>query len=140
MAKGIGHAKRDVKPRLVGFAERSTVGVDMHRIVLKLSPEHLDNPDLDIRYQLPDLLQERSGGIIRDDGCDYAIGSNDLYLFVTTADLEKALTCIRDVIENTRVLDNDLRQATIVAIEKDAGFEVVFPTNLAGSILSDVNP
>ena len=28
----------------------------------------LENPDADIRYRLPDLLAERSGGIIADDG------------------------------------------------------------------------
>jgi hypothetical protein len=50
----------------------------MHTIAIKLHAEHLANPDLDIRYVLPNLLKERSGGIISDDGYDYVGDDNDL--------------------------------------------------------------
>ena len=36
----------------------------MHTIAIKLRAEELSNPDLDIRYVLPDLLADHSGGII----------------------------------------------------------------------------
>ena len=43
----------------------------MPTIALRLDPRELINPDLDIRYALPDLLVERSGGVLSDDGYDY---------------------------------------------------------------------
>jgi hypothetical protein len=112
----------------------------MYTILFRLVPDHLNNPDLDIRYLLPDLLAARSDGIIKDDGYDYASGSNHLHVFVTTTDIKSAMKCILDLIDNVRVLDNDLRRGAAVAIKQAEGFEVVFPPEQAGRILSDVDP
>ena len=43
----------------------------MITIAIKLSPTELSNPDLDLRYQIPDRLAEVSDGSITDDGFDY---------------------------------------------------------------------
>ena len=43
----------------------------MKNLVLTLDPEKLQNPDLDLRYVIPDLLSARSDGNIRDNGYDY---------------------------------------------------------------------
>jgi hypothetical protein len=43
----------------------------MAMVMLQLDPARLSNPDLDIRYALPDLLVERSSGRLTDDGYDY---------------------------------------------------------------------
>jgi hypothetical protein len=111
----------------------------MHTIILKLDPEGLENPDLDLRYKLPDLLVERSGRRIEDDGYDYARdgyyppGNAPLLLFLKASDLEAALKCIIDVVENTRVLGNDLRKGVVVAVGRRAGHpegdQVVYPPN-----------
>jgi hypothetical protein len=36
----------------------------MPTIAVRLDPQLLDNPDADIRYRLPELLSERSAGVI----------------------------------------------------------------------------
>jgi hypothetical protein len=41
-------------------------------ILVPLEPGELDNPDLDIRYALPDLIQRHSRGLAKPDGYDYA--------------------------------------------------------------------
>ncbi len=120
----------------------------MHTIILKLNPEELANPDLDLRYLLPDLLVERSGEMIKDDGYDYARdgyyrpGNAPLLLFLKTSDLEAALKCIFDVVENTPVLGNDLRKSVIVAVGRPAGHpegdQVVYPPNYQGSFFRDI--
>jgi hypothetical protein len=106
----------------------------MTTLVLSLNSVALANPDLDIRYVLPDLLAERSGGAIEDDGYDYADDPRTLLLFLRTTDLNAALACIRDVIENVPVLGNDLRPATVVAVKRPKGYEVVYPVDYRGSI------
>ncbi len=104
----------------------------MHTIILKLDPERLENPDLDIRYILQDLLVARSGGTIEDDGYDYAQdGTATLLLFLKVSDLEAALKCIIDVVENIRVLGNDLKNRVVVMVAGPAGHpagdQVVYP-------------
>lgn len=99
----------------------------MDTIAIKLEPTLLTNPDADIRYTLTDLLAERSGGVIQDDGYDYVGPSNTLVVFLRANDLERAKACIHDVITNDRVLDNDLRGAVTVAVQRGDKFEVIFP-------------
>jgi hypothetical protein len=91
----------------------------MQTIILRLDPEKLSNPDLDIRYVLPDLLIEESESVILDDGYDYEdSGNNAMLLHLQTTNLEKALACINDVIANTKVLGNDLNGAVEVILDK----------------------
>ena len=40
----------------------------MQTIVIVLNPGKLENPDLDLRYQIPDRIEELSGGLIKDNG------------------------------------------------------------------------
>ena len=89
----------------------------MPSITLRLVPQRLKNPDLDIRYVLPDLLAEKSGGLIEDDGYDYEEGSDAMLVFLKTTNLEEALACISDVIMNTEVLGNDLKDAVEITTD-----------------------
>ncbi len=107
----------------------------MPTITLRLDPQLLDNPDADIRYRLPDLLVERSRGVISDDGYDYVGTQPLLVLFLKTSKLKQALACVLDVIENVRVLDNDLRRGVVVAIERSGGREVIYPPGFKGPFL-----
>lgn len=99
----------------------------MQTIAIKLRADRLANPDLDIRYTLPDMLKERSGGIISDDGYDYVGDAHDLVLFLKATDSERAAACITDVISTVPVLGNDLRDAAVVAIERADGYHVIYP-------------
>jgi hypothetical protein len=107
----------------------------MHNIVLRLDPRLMENPDLDIRYVLPDLLSERSAGVISDDGYDYVGDRPYLVLFLKATASDPAITCIRDVIENVRVLDNDLRPGIVAAVEREDRHEVIYPAGFEGPFL-----
>ena len=101
----------------------------MPTIVLRLDPRMFNNPDLDIRYLLPDLLAARSGGVITDDGYDYLHppdGPPFLILFLNASNI-CTLAHVFDVIEDVRLLDNDLRQGVVVAVERKAGPEIAYP-------------
>jgi hypothetical protein len=109
------------------------------RLVIKLDPATMSNPDLDIRYSLPDLLIERSNGNLKDDGFDYDHSKPKpaLLLFMTTNDLEADLSVVIDVIEHVRVLENELQRVAVVAVERASGAsEVVYPQAGQGQFLA----
>lgn len=87
------------------------------------------NPNLDLRYVLPDLLAEKSGNLLQDDGYDYCEKSNAMLVYLTTEDLEKALPTIFAVIENDKVMGNCLKDAAIIAIGEYDNYTVVYPKN-----------
>jgi hypothetical protein len=99
----------------------------METIAIKLDSARLTNPDADMRYVLPDLLTQRSGGVIADDGYDYIGPSNTMVVFLKVSDLEKGTACINEVISNVRVLENDLRNAVMVAVQRGDKFDVIYP-------------
>ena len=51
--------------------------VYMETIVIKLNPELLENPDLDLCYSVPDRIEELSDKKIMDNGYDYLQGQNN---------------------------------------------------------------
>ena len=105
----------------------------MATIVIQLDPTRLANPDLDIRYMLPDLLVARSGGRLREDGYDYfGEGLESLMqVYLTTEDAAAALPGVIHVLRTERVLGNDLSEVA-VAVEDEEGFRVVHPPGFAG--------
>jgi hypothetical protein len=105
----------------------SEVPMHLHSIVIKLYPEKLANPDLDLRYLLPDLIVEKSGKLLRDDGYDYGAKTEAMLVYLTTDDVEKALPFVLEVIENETVKGNRLKDAAIVAAGDDDNYRIVYP-------------
>jgi hypothetical protein len=99
----------------------------METIAIKLDAARLTNPDTDIRYTSPNLLAERSGGVIQNDGYDYVGDSNDLVIFLKVSDLPRATDCITGVITSVRVLGNDLSNGAIVAVKRGDTYTVIYP-------------
>src|SRR5262245_16658771 len=109
-------------------------------VVLQLDPARLRNPDLDIRYVLPDLLVERSSGRLTDDGYDYAGEGSAacLLLFLRTDDANAAIPNIIEVLGSERVLENDLSGVPI-AVEDGDQFRVVHPPGFEGTFHRPAN-
>lgn len=86
-------------------------------IRIKIAPERLVNPDLDIRYVLPDLIVENSEKVISSAGYDYLKDeSNTMLLYFETADFELAFKRIVEIIKTEKVLDNDLKDAVEIEV------------------------
>lgn len=118
----------------------------MGTIALRLHPDQLANPNTDLRYVLPDTIIERSGGVLADDGWGYEGEPPFMVLFLQATDLQAGLKCVLDVVENVRVMENDLQEGCVVAVRRDegdetaegssedeayAGYEVVYPPGFA---------
>jgi hypothetical protein len=52
-----------------------------------------------------------------------------LLIFLKTDHLTNPLSCIVDVVENVPVLGNILRSGAVIAVQQEAGFEVVYPAD-----------
>jgi hypothetical protein len=89
----------------------------MGAITLKLDPSRLTNPNLDLRYLLPDLLVEESGGLLRGNGYDYETGSDTMLIHLLSDDVGRAAAFIADFVESTQVLGNDLKTAVEMVVE-----------------------
>jgi hypothetical protein len=103
-------------------------------IVIQLDPARMANPDLDIRYRLPDLLIARSDGRLTDDGYDY-VGDRSqpcLQLYLHAEDAFAALPTLVELLKSERVLNNDLSDVP-VAIEDGDAFRIVHPPGFAGA-------
>ena len=90
----------------------------MQTIIITLNPEHMDNPDLDIRYLLPDRIDEFTDGAVTDNGYDYL--DNDIMgLWLETEDAAGNVEKIIELIESEEVLENDLSKAACVYISEE---------------------
>jgi hypothetical protein len=99
----------------------------MKRYVISLDPSRMPNPDLDIRYSLPDRLTERSSGALRDDGYEYVGPGPRLAIYLTTADDD---TSSRDLllkyVSEETLLANRLSEISTVAEKIGASWSVLY--------------
>ena len=124
--------QRRPRARESGHSRRRRVAT----VILRLDPAKLGDPDLDIRYVLPELIVERSGGRLTDEGYDYADDGGGgatpcLLLFLGAADADAALPGVLEILKSERVLENDLSDVA-VAVEDGDEFRVVHPPGFDG--------
>ena len=95
----------------------------MKKLILTLDAAKLKNPDLDLRYVIPDLLTESSNGNIKDNGYDYEEQENPnsplIAIFLTVTNLPAALENISQLVLSEEVLGNKLASATTLYIEEN---------------------
>ena len=58
------------------------------KIIISLDPEKLSNPNADLRYDLPDKIEELSDNRITDSGYDYD-NKNIMYVFMESKNIEQ---------------------------------------------------
>ena len=117
----------------------------MPSMVIRIEPDKLQDADLDLRYEIPDLLAERSGGLIKDDGYDYEPHGNAMQIYLRTLDLDSAVPQVVAFLETERLHGNHLSDAAQVGIsEAEASatkqFRVVYPAGASGFILPPAVP
>ncbi len=95
----------------------------MQTIIILLDPSKLENPDLDLRYNIPDRIEEISDGSIEDNGYDYIeIGDRDdiLGIWLETELADKSYPVIVKLFQEEKFLGNDLSlSAQIYISEKE---------------------
>ncbi|SHJ97709.1 hypothetical protein SAMN02745163_02973 [Clostridium cavendishii DSM 21758] len=91
----------------------------METIVIKLNPELLENPDLDLSYTVPDRIEELSDKRIIDNGYDYLEGKNNpIGIWMKTTSAEQNYPFIIDIFKKEMFLENDLSRSVEIYISK----------------------
>lgn len=91
----------------------------MPTVTIRLDPAALQNPDADIRYVLPDLIAERSGGTVRADGYDYD-DADVMTIFLDVDSRADATALVCAVLKTETVLGNDLESVARVGVQATA--------------------
>ena len=88
-------------------------------IIIKLDSRKMKNPDLDIRYKLPDRIEEVTKGRIEDNGYDY-LSNTILGIWLETDNAEEGVKEVIELLKKEEFLENDLSQtAEILISEKE---------------------
>lgn len=90
----------------------------MQTIIITLDSRKMDNPDLDIRYILPDRIDEYTEGQITDNGFDYITG-DIMGIWLETENASENVDKVISLIESEEILDNDLSRAAEVFISEE---------------------
>lgn len=92
----------------------------MQTILIVLDSEKLENPDLDIRYDLPDKLEHYTHNEISDNGYDY-LANTELGIWLETQSAKENYGKVVEFFEQHLVCGNDLLGTAKVYIsEKEA--------------------
>ncbi len=105
----------------------------MQTILITLDSSKMDNPDLDIRYILPDRIAEYTDDTVTDNGYDY-LDNDVMAIWLETEDAAENVERVIKLIEAEEILENDLTKAATVYISEDDSAELdqcrkVYPEN-----------
>ena len=98
----------------------------MQTIIILLDPAKLVNPDLDLRYIIPDCIEETTGGRIQDNGYDYIDSSLDsengrdlLGIWLETENAAESYKDIINLFNEKKFLKNDLSKSAEIYISEN---------------------
>ena len=90
----------------------------MQTIVIRLVPAKLKNPDLDLRYVVPDKIEKVTKGGIADNGFDY-LPDNSMGIWMQTENAQQSYPLIVKLFKKKKFLKNDLSKAAEIYISED---------------------
>ena len=83
----------------------------MQTIIIKLDSQKLVNPDLDMRYTIPDYIEAYTDGVVTDNGYDYVNeDGNELAIWLDTQDAAAQVQNVIHCLKTKRFCGNDLSQ------------------------------
>ncbi len=104
----------------------------MQTIIVRLSPDKLQNPDLDLRYDIPEALEKATNGAISDNGYDY-LPDNSIAVWLQTENAEQSYPSVVELFKKKKFLNNDLSQYAEIYISENDSDDIencrkVYPT------------
>lgn len=95
----------------------------MPTIIIKLYPDKLENPDLDLRYLIPDRIEEYTHGAVTDNGYDY-LDKNALGIWLAAETAGESYQSVIELIKNEHFLNNDLSKSAELYISENEAEEL----------------
>lgn len=94
----------------------------MQTIIVKLVPGRMENPDLDIRYQLPDAVEAYTHKRITGNGYDYLdedeTGSDAMGIWLVCENAAEGVNDVIALMKQQRICDNDLSRSAEIYISE----------------------
>lgn len=87
----------------------------MQTIIIKLDSRKLENPDLDMIYQLPDVLDEYTNHRVSDNGYDY-LSDTEIGIWLSCEDAKQDVKSVIEYLSNHKICGNDLIKSTSIYI------------------------
>ncbi|MBI2212153.1 MAG: hypothetical protein HYU52_00765 [Acidobacteria bacterium] len=115
----------------------------VHSVVVRLDPSKLENPEIDIRWELVAALSNRLGTEVVEDGFGYARNSDAMFIAFAISSPEPFISELVRVLEDERILDNRLADGATIGIAPYGQFEnfsthqIVYPLQSKGQTLED---
>jgi len=94
----------------------------METVLVLLDPGKLNNPDLDLRYRIPDLVEQATEGAVKDGGYDYVEteeGGPLMAVWLEAEDAGTAWKAVLDLFRRGPILDNDLARSAEIYISRE---------------------
>ena len=96
----------------------------MQTIIIVLNPAKLKNPDLDLRYCIPDRIEEVSSGAIQDNGYDYIDVEDDqpgplLGIWLKAESANESIPMIVKLFQEESFMENDLSASVEIYISEN---------------------
>ena len=89
----------------------------MQTIIIVLDPTKMENPDHDIRYILPERIEEITKGLVKDNGYDY-LPDNSMGIWLDTDDAEKNVKAVIELLMSEKILDNNLMNSAEIYVSE----------------------
>ncbi|MDE7274700.1 MAG: hypothetical protein K2N95_16915 [Lachnospiraceae bacterium] len=96
----------------------------MQTIIVVLNPGILENADLDLRYSVPDRIEEVSGSLIQSNGYDY-IDTEDgqpgplMGIWLETENASENWHIVSELFQSEKFIGNDLSLAAQIYISEN---------------------
>ncbi len=94
----------------------------MQTIVIALNPGKLVNADADLRYQVPDRIEEVSKGLIQSNGYDYIDcedGGPLMGVWLSTESAMESYPLVVQLLQTEQFLGNDLSLSAEVYVSEN---------------------
>ena len=89
----------------------------MGSILIKLNPEKLVNPDLDLRYTIPDKIIEMMDGKVSDDGYDYLDDDvNSIGIFLNSDNAKVDVVAVLEILKSNLFQNNNIYDTAEISI------------------------
>lgn len=95
----------------------------METIIIRLDSKKLENPDLDILYDLPDRIAEYTDNKVTDNGYDY-LSSTELAVWLAAESAENAYDSIIELLKKEKFCDNDLSATAEIYVCGEANADI----------------
>ncbi|MDE6221487.1 MAG: hypothetical protein K2G51_13875 [Lachnospiraceae bacterium] len=96
----------------------------MQTIIVVLNPGILENADMDLRYSVPDRIEEVSGSLIQSNGYDY-IDTEDgqpgplMGIWLETENASENWHIVSELFQSEKFIGNDLSLAAQIYISEN---------------------